>query len=297
MHLCSSRFWAGVVVGLALVVAQLAPAYGDCSCVSELWEGEYHPAYAPHSSRLAFTTSNSASPEYWMWIVGGDDFYHGAPTFGLGYPSWAPDENHIAFAFYYFGIAMFERGDSFNQRTLLSGQLGDNEPSWSPAGGMIAFIRAGDIWRMTETGGGQSQVTTLGGCSAPAVSPDGSRVAFEKGGNVWIQGLASGSTPYILTEGHRPAWSPNGNWIAFDSNRAGNPDVWVIALGGSSAVRITSDPGNDTDPTWSGDGTTIAYTHQGQGQYCSCLRTEQTLPDYTVGVEPRTWSGVKSMFR
>jgi Tol biopolymer transport system component len=294
MHLCNRRSWAVFAVGIVLLVAHLAPAYGDCTC-QENWYGEYHPAYAPHSSRLAFATSNSASPELWAWVVGDDDFYHGE-MLPIGQPSWAPDENHIAFESW-SGIAMIERGDYWPERTVLSGQYGDTEPSWSPVGGLIAFVRAGNIWRMAETGSAQSQVTFLGGCSAPAISPDGSRIAFEKGGNVWIQGLAPGSMPYILTEGHRPAWAPNGNWIAFDSNRAGNPDIWVIALGGNAAVRITTDPANDTDPTWSGDGMTIAYTHQGQGQECSCLRTEQTLPDYTVGVEPRTWAGVKSMFR
>jgi len=294
MHLCSWRSWA-VVVGFALIVTPLAPVFGDCNC-QESWDGEFDPAYAPHSTSLAYTTTNTASyGEPWSWIQCGD-FYTGELGFPIGHATWAPDENRIALAAY-SGIQMFQLGDPYLYRTQLTHAIGDSDPSWSPLGGMIAFVRAGDIWRMAENGSGQTRITFRGGCSAPAVSPDGSRIAFEKNGNVWIQGLAPGSTPYVVTEGKRPAWSPNGHWIAFDSNRAGNPDVWVIAFGGSSAVRITSDPGDDTDPTWSGDGMTIAYTHHGPGQSCSCIRTEQTLPDYTVGVEPQTWSGVKSMFR
>lgn len=69
----------------------------------------------------------------------------------------------------------------------------------------------------------------------------------------------------------------------------------MIAYGGSTAVRITSDPGTDLDPTWSGDRATIAYTHAVPN--CSCIRTAQTLPDYTVGVELKTWGSVKKMHR
>lgn len=281
------------VATAALASLPIAAALADCNCQPN-WYGEYEPAYAPHSALLAFTTSNDASPEHWEWVVGGPDFYYGDMSFGIGHPTWAPDENRIAMTVH-DGIAMIRRGDDSNERTLLSGQIGDRDPSWSPAGGWIAFVRGGDIWRMDEDGGSQSQVTMLGGCSAPAISPDGSRVAFEKGGGIWIQGLAPGSTAYAVTEGRRPAWSPNGRWLAFDSTRSGNSDIWVIAFGGSTAVRITSDPGTDLDPTWSGDGTTIAYTHEVPN--CSCIRTEQTLPDYTVGVESKTWGSVKGMYR
>lgn len=294
MNLCDSHPCLSAIAVLVLAFAPFRAASADCNCQVD-WDGEYHPAYAPHSSHLAFTTSNTASyGEPWIWVVGGDDFYYGDIGWNMGFPSWAPDENHMAIAVYQ-GIATIERGDYYTERTLVSGQAGDTEPSWSPAGGVIAFARGGDIWSMTESGGGQTRVTYLGGCSAPAISPDGSRVAFDKDGNIWVQGFAPGSTPVVVTEGRRPAWAPGGRWIAFDSNRAGNSDIWVIALGGSHAVRVTSDPGADLDPTWSGDGTTIAYTHQ--ASTCSCIRTEPALPDYTIGVEPRTWSGVKSMFR
>jgi TolB protein len=243
---------------------------------------------------LAFTTSNDASPEHWEWVVGGPDFSYGDMSFGIGHPTWAPDENRIALTVPQ-GIAMIERGDDYTERTLLSGQIGDRDPSWSPAGGSIAFVRGGDLWRMDEDGSRQSQITTSGGCSAPALSPDGARVAFEKDGGIWIQDLAPGSMPSMVTEGHRPAWSPNGGWLAFDSNRSGNSDIWVIAFGGGTAVRITSDPGIDLDPTWSADGTTIAYAHAIPN--CSCIRTEPALPDYTVPVESRTWSRAKEIYR
>ena len=68
-----------------------------------------------------------------------------------------------------------------------------------------------------------------------------------------------------------PAWSPDGRLIAFQSNRDSvdgsyNSDIFTVSTSdttkGSSTRRITSDPGQDEDPSWSPDGRLIAYTRQ-----------------------------------
>jgi hypothetical protein len=56
-----------------------------------------------------------------------------------------------------------------------------------------------------------------------------------------------------------PAWSPDGNRIAFVSNEHGGDDIYVMNANGSHVVRITDDPGDEHDPAWSPDGTRIAY--------------------------------------
>ena len=68
-------------------------------------------------------------------------------------------------------------------------------------------------------------------------------------------------TTYI-GEDSFPAWSPLGNLIAFQSDRAGsaNFDIWVIPPTGGVATRVTTDPGLwDTGPCWSPDGTEIGF--------------------------------------
>lgn len=68
-----------------------------------------------------------------------------------------------------------------------------------------------------------------------------------------------------------PRWSPDGRRVAFSSNRAhydgatpdtGTPDmdVWVIDATGRGLSRITSDPANDTDPSWSPDGQSLVFS-------------------------------------
>lgn len=89
--------------------------------------------------------------------------------------------------------------------------------------------------------------------------------------HLWVVDLKSGAAKQ-LTEGHDwndsdPQWSPDGTKIAFVSNRTGkeyddnrNSDVWVIAAEGGALVKISDHAETDSQPRWSPDGKTIAFT-------------------------------------
>ncbi|MBV7327238.1 hypothetical protein KFU94_03080 [Chloroflexi bacterium TSY] len=51
-----------------------------------------------------------------------------------------------------------------------------------------------------------------------------------------------------------PAWSPDGEKIAFVSDRDGNSEIYTMNPDGSEIVRLTSDPASDWTPTWLPDG-------------------------------------------
>ena len=70
-------------------------------------------------------------------------------------------------------------------------------------------------------------------------SPDGARIAFgslRRFPDVWVID-ADGSDPFNVTahlsEDYSPSWSPNGKEIAFDSDRSGNFDIWVMSPDGT----------------------------------------------------------------
>ncbi len=68
-----------------------------------------------------------------------------------------------------------------------------------------------------------------------------------------------------------PAVSPDGKYVAFASDRAGegNLDIWVQALPGGEPVRLTKDAADEDFPSFSPDGTKIAFQseHDGRGIY------------------------------
>jgi Tol biopolymer transport system component len=63
-----------------------------------------------------------------------------------------------------------------------------------------------------------------------------------------------------------PTWSPDGARLAFDSNAAGQFDIYTINANGGKPQRMTSDPANDGNPSWSNDGEWIYFDSGRSGQ-------------------------------
>jgi Tol biopolymer transport system component len=124
-----------------------------------------------------------------------------------------------------------------------------------------------DIWRVRADGTGSPERLTdePGDDRAATYSPDGTSLAFDstRGGGTDIFVMkADGSDAHQLTFTHGQAWgatwSPDGR-IAFNAWHpgGGNEDIYVIGPGGEK--RLTTDPADDVEPSWSPDGTRIVY--------------------------------------
>ena len=80
---------------------------------------------------------------------------------------------------------------------------------------------------------------------SPALSPDGKTVAFSYLGDLWTVDAKGGIAHHVtMHEKHdfNPVFSPDGQWIAFSSNRHGQYDVFVIPVKGGRPKRQPGKP-------------------------------------------------------
>jgi tricorn protease len=99
------------------------------------------------------------------------------------------------------------------------------------------------------------------------------KVAFSYLGDLWTAN-ENGTGVQRLTDNQArdvfPRFSPDGNWIAFSSNREGNYDVYVIAATGGKPRQLTFHSADDNVVNWSPDGKKILFTSmRGNGAFPS----------------------------
>lgn len=171
---------------------------------------------------------------------------------------------------------LYSRGQYPNLTLVASSLDGSNtreltrEPAmvfnavYSPDQKQIAYARADStrqlqVWVMNADGSGARQLTRFGAEDGspqwPAWSPDGSRIAIQSGrynrqnpsentAHVWVIDVKTGAPtrlnpharPYL---DETPSWFPDGKRIAFQSDRTGRMEVWVMNADGSGATQVT----------------------------------------------------------
>ena len=113
---------------------------------------------------------------------------------------------------------------------------------------------------------GQAQVRLL---RTPSYSKG--KVAFSYLGDIWIAS-ENGSGADRLTDNSArdiyPRFSPDGNWVAFSSNRDGNYDVFVIPVTGGKPKQLTFHSADDNVLGWTPDGKKILFeSSRGEGVF------------------------------
>ena len=94
----------------------------------------------------------------------------------------------------------------------------------------------------------------------PTVSA--SHIAFAYANNIWTVERGGGMARRLTTfQGQtlNPRFSPDGKWIAFSAEYAGNLDVYVVASEGGEPKRLTWHPGADTVQGWTHDGAAVVF--------------------------------------
>ncbi len=192
-------------------------------------------------------------------------------------PAWSPDGSRIAFASRRDGRSHIYvmSADGSGTTQLTSGKHDDDNPTWSPDGSRIVFERDNLLFVMSSTGGALKRVTSAVGGEErdPAWSPDGGWIAYVhrlagyETREIW-RVHADGSTPTAVTRlnasSYTPAWSANSRRIVFTSNAQDDRyQLYEIGVDGKGLDRLTFQPGEYFDPSWSPDGKTLIFERDG----------------------------------
>jgi len=203
----------------------------------------------------------------------------------LASPTFSPDGKNLAFV----------TGSGFLSHDIYVARVAGGEPrrltfdnqaihglTWTPDGTELVFSynRGGlvSLWKISVSGGTPEPLSAVGEDSfLPSISRQGNRLAYLRrrtNVNIWrTEGpswTGARSSPAKLISSTRSQSdldiSPNGQKIAFRSDRAGGNEIWICDSNGSNPLQLTSlDASNSGTPRWSPDGQQIVFDSRKEG--------------------------------
>ena len=239
----------------------------------------YDLAWSPDGARIAYANTTG------LWIRAAAT---GAPRRIVASNwahsiAWSPDGTRIA---YVEGIpALLENLSSAPIEIvdvaagiiveLRKGNVVNLSPVWAADGRALYYISNAqgtlDVYRQAVTRDGQprdsaQRITTGLSARSISLSRDGTRMAYDvvrNRSNIWAADIPTGSgvasmesARQITSDNQRIealSVSHDGQWLAYDSDKSGNADIYRIGIDGGEPVQVTTNPGGDFAPSWSPD--------------------------------------------
>lgn len=277
------------------------PAAGGLPVELPIGKGSF-ASYSPDGSKLALNRSSdsfwwwkrykgSANQDVWIYDFKADTFtkittWEGNDT----WPMWTGER--IYFASDRSGgvnnIFYYDLGTKQTQQITKFDARGVTWPSMSADGAKIVFERDARLYVLDTASGEYHEIVV----SAPLdarndmvsyvnpvqylqsydISPSAKRVVFEARGDIYTMPEEHGDVRNLTqSSGARdvsPAWSPDGKWVAYVSDKTGDDEVYVIdQMGKEKEKKLTSTGHFKTDLSWSPQSDKLAYTTEENALY------------------------------
>jgi serine/threonine-protein kinase len=219
---------------------------------------------------------------------------------GGNYPRASPDGSKVAFMATVAGNTdIYIRERARNVQSRLTFDIArDLAPVWTPDGKRIVYASSRDggqnlYWQAADGTGTAERLTTNPNDQYPyVISPDGQVVLYIENSpktsyDIYAVSLTGDHTPkpVLVTQfdERRPALSPDGKWLAYQSNESGSFEVFVRPYPNVEGGRWQVSAGTGSSPLWGVNGQEIFY-RQGQTIQRAPVKT---TPTFALGAPAR----------
>jgi len=243
----------------------------------ELFPTDQTPAWSPSGDRIAYhhdaRRTDDTTDVRGLYVLNLEtDSTRLVAEGSARSPDWRPDGKRIA----------FKTGDVYTIRPDGSGlkrvtEFGTSSgPRWSPDGRTITFGRSGSteevgVWFAHLS---DSTFTRFGWVASPADwSPEGERIAYQNEDELWIADTSRTDSTQLTDNGYaanrHPAWSPNGEWVAWTPLPPGDgQELRVMRSDGSGKQKLTD---GGRDPSWGPNSKRIVFSKRARNSDLTAL--------------------------
>lgn len=226
-------------------------------------------SWSPDGTRIVYVSTREGSSHLYVMDGNNTNVIRITSVGKNGSPAWSPDGNWIAYVSERGGEANIYLTDpEGSESTCLTCDMPGNKvsPAWSPTSSSLAFTMDGIPAPVYILDIQTHEVRPVSSpelrATMPSFSPDDEWIIFGCEDSICINTIYGGTMRAISTANGintHPSISPNGEQIAFISNRDGNFDLYIMNVEDWSVQRLTTSPYPEMHPAWNLDGQWIAF--------------------------------------